>query len=85
MQDSNLINFQIKLQTDVDQLNANVTTLSEAVEENKNKITEKIIEEKDAREEETEALKKGIFMNHLNCFNRQINQILRGWRREARS
>ena len=52
--------MQIKLQTDVDQLNANVTTVTDSFEDMRKQLTEKIVEEKDAREEETESLKKQL-------------------------
>merc|ERR1712029_1170795 len=49
-----------RLQADVDQLNANVNTLGGGVEELKNQVTDKIKEEKEAREEETSSLKKDL-------------------------
>ena len=68
--------FQIKLQTDVDQLNANVTTVSESLEEMQSKITEKIIEEKDAREEETGALKKDL--DRLEKRSKELREKVKG-------
>ena len=68
--------FQIKLQTDVDQLNANVTTVSQSLDEMQTKITDKIIEEKDAREEETGALKKDL--DRLEKRSKELREKVKG-------
>jgi len=49
-----------RLQTDLDQVNNNVKVLSEGVEQMKTQLTEKLTEEKEAREEETSTLKKDL-------------------------
>jgi len=65
-----------KLQADVDQLNANVTTVTESLDDMKTQITEKIIEEKDAREEETGALKKDL--ERLEKRSKELREKVKG-------
>lgn len=70
------MSLQTKLQADVDQLNANVTTVTESLDDMKTQITEKIIEEKDAREEETGALKKDL--ERLEKRSKELREKVKG-------
>jgi len=65
-----------RLQTDVDQLNANINTLSGGVEELKNQVTDKIKEEKEAREEETSTLKKDL--ERLEKKSKELKERVKG-------
>jgi len=65
-----------KLQTDVDQLNSNVTTVTETVEDMKNQLSEKIVEEKTAREEETGALKNDL--ERLEKRSKELREKVKG-------
>ena len=53
-----------------------MTTVSESLEEVQSKITEKIIEEKDAREEETGALKKDL--DRLEKRSKELREKVKG-------
>ena len=68
--------MQIKLQTDVDQLNANVTTVTDSFEDMRKQLTEKIVEEKDAREEETKSLKKDL--ERLEKRSKELKEKVKG-------
>eukprot|EP00090_Calanus_glacialis_P000735 TRINITY_DN10508_c0_g1_i1.p1 TRINITY_DN10508_c0_g1~~TRINITY_DN10508_c0_g1_i1.p1 ORF type:complete len:731 (-),score=252.70 TRINITY_DN10508_c0_g1_i1:1342-3315(-) len=65
-----------RLQTDIDQLNANVNTLGGGVEELKNQVTDKIKEEKEAREEETSSLKKDL--ERLEKKSKELKERVKG-------
>jgi len=66
----------VRLQTDVDQLNNNMTNLKTGVEELETKVTEKIKEEKDAREEETSVLKKDL--ERLEKKSKELKERVKG-------
>ena len=68
--------MQTKLQADVDQLNSNVTTVTDTVEDMKNQLTEKIVEEKTAREEETGALKNDL--ERLEKRSKELREKVKG-------
>ena len=53
-----------------------MTTVSESLEEVQSKITEKIIEEKEAREEETGALKKDL--DRLEKRSKELREKVKG-------
>ena len=66
----------VRLQADVDQLNNNMTNLKTGVEELETKVTEKIKEEKDAREEETSVLKKDL--ERLEKKSKELKERVKG-------
>ena len=53
-----------------------MTTVSQSLDEMQSKITEKIIEEKDAREEETGALKKDL--DRLEKRSKELREKVKG-------
>jgi len=65
-----------RLQTDVDQLNSNMKTVSTAVEELRDTVNEKIGEEKTAREEETSSLKKDL--ERLEKKSKELKERIKG-------
>ena len=68
--------IQTKLEKDIDTLDSNYKTLTTGVEDLKDKLTESILQEKQAREEESGALKSDL--ERLEKRSKELKEKLKG-------